>query len=163
MVTFEIFTFYVLFWGFFASICFTALLVIMYLTGTGNLVRDEKGKFKEKEKISAGGYLLFFLFLGLVIGLPIIANLFFVVQEGVKLNIIEIFILTYGIFLFVNLWDLIIIDYFLVVKNVFQLKNLPQTPYYTTFRPHLNGFLRGLIFGLVFSVISSIIAFLIIG
>jgi hypothetical protein len=163
MVALEILAFYILLWGFLASICFTILLVVMYLTGTGNLVRNEEGKFKEKEKISVGGYLLFALFLGLVIGLPIIANLFFVVQEGIKLEIFEIFILTYGIFLFVNLWDLISIDYFLVVKNVFQLKNLPQTPYYTTFRPHLIGFFKGLVFGLVFSVISSVITFLIIG
>ncbi|MFW9856729.1 MAG: hypothetical protein ACFFFG_16880 [Candidatus Thorarchaeota archaeon] len=163
MVALEILVSYILLWGFIETICFTALLVILYLSGSGNLVRDEEGKFKKKKKIQIRVYLLYVLLLSLLTGLPILANIFFVVEEGITLDIVEIFTLTYGIFLFANVWDLILIDYFLVVKNVFRLKNLPETLYYTSFRPHLVGFFRGLVFGLFFSLISSGITYLVIG
>ena len=62
-------------------------------------------------------------------------------------------------FALVNLYDLVVLDYTLVVRHrpAF-IKGLPDTAYYTTMKPHLQGFARGLLVGVVTSLISALLA-----
>jgi hypothetical protein len=161
LVSIDILISVILFWGLVASLIFTFIIFGMYSLDIGNLVRDQNGNFKKREKMSVKGYLLFISMIILFIGYPILVNIL-LLQGGIQLVTVEFFLLSYGVFFVANFWDLVIIDYFLVVKNILRLKRIPETSYYTTFRPHIIGFFRGLIFGLIFSFVSTVI-FLIVG
>ena len=71
-----------------------------------------------------------------------------------------LFLNAFGIYFFLMLFDLIVLDYLIVVKWHPKFLNLPDTDYYTKFKPHLKGFGRGLAIGIIFSAIISYISIL---
>jgi hypothetical protein len=71
--------------------------------------------------------------------------------------------MAYAIFVLVNLYDLIVLDYILVVRHRPSfITGLPDTPYYTTMKPHVQGFVRGLVVGIVLSLVSALLAWIIL-
>lgn len=91
----------------------------------------------------------------LMIGIPVAAGLWLDRSADIRLSFWEYFLLCYGIFFVANLWDLLILDYLLLLKFRPSFLKLPDTPYYTTFKPHLQGWVRGLAIGIATSLIAA--------
>jgi hypothetical protein len=74
---------------------------------------------------------------------------------------LPLFLNTYLVFAFCNLWDLLILDYFIHIilkpKALF-VEGVERYAHYNTFAFHFKGFLRGLLIGLVLSLIVSLIS-----
>lgn len=77
---------------------------------------------------------------------------------------LPLFLNTYFVFVFCNLWDLLVLDYFVLIvlkpKALF-VDGIEQYAHYNNFTYHFRGFLKGLIIGLVLSLIVSLISTLI--
>ncbi len=134
----------------------TGILVVQYLIGFENSLRDEAGNLEAGR--SRTGLLLSILVFALLIGVPAIA-IGLAERAGVSLSFLEMWAGAYAIFFLANLYDLVIVDYVLVVRHrPGFISGLPDTPYYTTMKPHVQGFARGLVIGLLISLISAAIA-----
>lgn len=146
-------------YGLIMSGAFTALVVLQAVLGANNSVRDSSGRLA----LSAASPAAIVVFVGafvLLIGAPVVANWHLGTTAAVSDTVLRYFWVGYGMVLVVNLWDLVVIDYFILLK----LKPVwsrwiavPQTEYYTTFRPHLIGFVRGLVIGVVSSAFSALV------
>ena len=126
----------------------------MGLTGLAAEARDKEGKFKKLNWKSALGFGIFITFF---LGILIFGNHRFIQLWGENPGFWWLVLNCYGIFMFIHLFDLFILDYLIVVKWHPSFLKMPDTEYYTTFKPHVEGFFRGLPLGLVFSLIASLI------
>jgi hypothetical protein len=148
-------------YGLLSSLVFTGLLFVQYFLGSERSVRDEEGNFDRRR----GGPLalvMLLLMLSLIMGIPVIASSAVLTTMGEPLAFATYFAIGYGIFFFVNLWDLVIIDYILVVRFRPRAIKVPDTAYYNTMKPHVQGWFRGLIIGLVTSLIAALIAMVVL-
>lgn len=55
----------------------------------------------------------------------------------------------------VNLYDFVVLDYLVIVRWHPAFLELPDTDYYTTTRPHAEGFVRGMVIGLPATLASA--------
>lgn len=134
---------------------FTAFVLFMAYTGIASEMRDEEGHFKKKrnfKSILGGTLFIFFL-----IGLLYVGNLCLMESAEESPGLLLLWINSFGIFFLIHLYDLVVLDYIVVVKWHPKFLNLPETKYYRSFRPHLNGFLKGLPIGIGASLITSIL------
>jgi hypothetical protein len=138
----------------------TGMLVVQYLLGIENSLRNEEGNLEAGR--SPAGLLLSVLVFSLLIGVPVIAILL-ADSSGYSLPFLGMWAMAYAIFVLVNLYDLIVLDYILVVRHRPSfITGLPDTPYYTTMKPHVQGFARGLVIGIVLSLVSAILSWFIL-
>ncbi len=134
---------------------FTAFILFMAYSGIASEMRDEEGNFKKKRNLkSVLGAILFVFFL---FGLLYAGNRCFIASVDEPPGLLLLWINSFGIFLIIHLYDLIIIDYLVVIKWHPKFLKLPDTYYYRSFRPHFKGFVRGIPLGIVASFITSII------
>lgn len=134
----------------------TSMLLLQYVLGIENSLRDEAGNLEAGR--SPTGLLLSMFVFSLLIGVPVVA-IWLAESTGYSLSFLGMWAVAYAIFFLVNLYDLIVLDYILVVRHRPSfISGLPDTPYYTTMTPHVQGFARGLIIGVVISLISALLA-----
>lgn len=140
--------------GLISSLLFT-ILVLFQLSGGGkNGVRDENGRVKTNlSRLQKGQFLLSLL---IFILFPFLGAKS-IIDAG-RYSFIYSVLVSTGILLFINLWDLIVIDLILLVK-LGKLFKLPDTPYYTTIEPHLKGFIKGSIGSIFTGLIIGSLAF----
>ena len=145
--------------GSIGSVLFSCWLVLFGATGWVKHVRDEKAKFKKKLNWKAVlGMLIFIAFL---LGILVWGNLRLKTQLMLEPTVTQLFLNGFGIFFFIHLYDLLIIDYLLIVKWHPKFLKLPDTEYYNSIKPHVKGFIRGIPIGLIGSVIATLISVLI--
>ena len=138
------------------AILVTGMLLVQYALGIENSLRDEEGNLEAGR--SPAGLLLSVLVFSLLIGVPVVA-ISLAESAGHSFSFFGMWAMAYAIFFLVNLYDLIVLDYILVVRHRPSfITGLPDTPYYTTMKPHVQGFARGLIIGVVLSLISALLA-----
>jgi hypothetical protein len=130
------------------------MLVIQYLIG-GDAVRTSEGEFDFKSADWASRLLVFGI-LGILIGVPMWGT-FQITQSLQSPSFLTIFLISYAIYLLINIWDLVVIDYLLVVRWHPAAIDIPDTPYFTTMRPHLLGFGRGCILGIFLCLVTTTI------
>ena len=138
-------------------IIFSILIVIVGYTGMAAETRDEEGHFKKK--LTWKSLLGFTLFIAFFIGLLYGGNINLIHKLG---NTPEFWLLclnAFGIFLVVDLYDLIVLDYLIIVKWHPKFLKLPDTDYYNIMKPHLIGFIRGLPLGIIVSLMTSLAAY----
>ncbi len=141
--------------GAFGSAVFTILLFAIAFTGIADAIRNEEGKFIKKLNYkSVAGFSLFITFL---FGLLLWGNARLENMLDAELNLYVLWLNSFGIFMVIHLYDLLIIDYLIVIKWRPKFFNLPETAYYTQFKPHVDGFIRGIPFGILVSLIVAII------
>lgn len=134
------------------------MLLVQHALGSDNSVRDEAGNLGAGR--SPAGLLISVLVFALLIGVPAVA-IGLADRAGVSLSFLEMWAGAYAIFFLANLYDLVVVDYVLVVRHrPGFITGLPDTPYYTTMKPHVQGFARGLVIGLLISLVSAAIAWL---
>ena len=145
----------ILLYGSIGCVLFTILLIIAGATGLASAVRDEEGKFRKKLTWkSALGFSLFMLFF---CGIMYFGNVSLVDKNPEYNQFSILWLNAFGVFFVMHLYDLIVLDYLIIVKWHPKFLNLPNTDYYNTFRPHFEGFLRGIPLGAVVSLIVALL------
>lgn len=135
---------------------FTTLLLVQYKLGFDNSLRDEAGNLDSRR--SPVGLLLSLLVFTMLIGVPIVA-IGIAETTVAQFSFGQMWSLAYAIFFLANLYDLVVLDYILVVKHRPSfITGLPDTPYYTTMKPHVQGFARALVIGVITSLVSALLA-----
>lgn len=141
--------------GALGCIVFTGFLLLMSYSGIASAMRDEEGKFiKEKNFKSVLGAIMFLCFL---FGLLFFANIKYTNSLSTKPELIDLWINSLGVFFIVHIYDLIVLDYLIIIIWHPKFLNLPNTGYYRSFRPHVIGFFKGIPLGIIASLISSIL------
>lgn len=142
--------------GLVGCLVFTGFVVIMSKTGIAAAMRDENGTFRKnlnwKMLTGALAFILFLLSL-LLTGSYCLAQ-----STAQTPGFVQFFGTVFGVFMVVHLYDLLVLDYIIVVRWHPAFLKLPDTEYYTSFTPHLIGFFRGLPMGVLASLIVSLIS-----
>lgn len=139
---------------------FTGFLLFISYSGIASVMRDEDGKFrKELNFKSALGAILF---LSLLFGLLCFANIRYANSLPTTPEFINLWINSFGVFFILHIYDLLVLDYLIIIKWHPKFLNLPNTNYYRSFQPHVIGFVKGIPFGIIVSLLSSLLTFLII-
>ena len=139
------------------SISFLIFIAIVGSTGLFDAVRSNEGKFKKEFTWKA--VLGFSLFMSLLFTLLYWGNTRLIYILGEDPGMWLLWLNAFGIFFVVHLFDLIVLDYLIVVKWHPKFLKMPDTPYFTTFKPHLIGFFRGIPFGVIISFLVSLVPY----
>lgn len=141
-----------LIWGLVGAIIFTILLILIAITGLAAAARDQEGRFKKLSPKSVLGFGIFLIFL---IGFPAWGVIDWLSTLGECPSFYQLWLHAFSIFFVVHLYDLLILDYLIIVRWHPKWMKLPDTAYYNEFRPHLIGFIRGIPFGIVTTLLSA--------
>jgi hypothetical protein len=142
-----------LLWGSLGSLLFTANLLLMKAWGVTDAARDSEGKFK---RLSVKSFIGFSSMLVLMVGFPALGAT--ATLGGDTLSFWSAWGVAYGIYFIVNLYDFVVLDYLVIVRWHPAFLRLPDTDYYTTTRPHAEGFARGTVIGLPATLASASLA-----
>jgi len=141
--------------GALGCVVFTGFILFMSYSGIASAMRDEEGKFrKEMNFKSVLGAIIFLCFL---LGVLFIANVKYTNSLPSTPGLINLWINSFGVFFIIHIYDLLVLDYLIVVKWHPKFLDLPNTSYYRSFRPHVIGFLKGIPLGIIASLISSLL------
>lgn len=141
--------------GALGCVVFTGFLLLMVYSGIASAMRDEEGNFrKEKNFKSVLGAIFFMSFL---LGLLFFANVSYADSTATTPGLIPLWINSLGVFFVIHIYDLLVLDYLIIVKWHPKFLNLPDTNYYRSFRPHVIGFLKGIPLGIIASLLSSLL------
>ena len=134
---------------------FTGFLLFMSYSGIASAMRDEDGKFRKKVNFkSAIGAILFLCF---ILSFLCFANVKYANSLPFAPGFINLWINSLSVFFIIHIYDLLILDYLVIIKWHPKFLNLPDTNYYRSFRPHVIGFLKGIPLGIIASLISSLL------
>lgn len=140
----------VLLWGVLGSLVFTGLLFFMRAVGVTDAARDRGGRFKRLSMKSLIGIMSMLTFM---IGFPALGASS--ILSGNNLTLWTAWGAAYGIYFVINLYDFVVLDYLVIVRWHPAFLDLPDTDYYTTMRPHAEGFARGILIGLPATIASA--------
>ncbi len=137
-------------------LAFTVFLVLMACSGIAAEMRDEEGNRKKSRSLKSilGGT----LFLVFLIGILLISNIYLIQHAEVPTGIVALWGHAFGVFMIIHLYDLIVLDYLVIVRWHPDFLHLPDTPYYTKFKPHLVGFAKGIPLGIGASFLAALLA-----
>ncbi len=141
--------------GIVGCVTFTIFLLFMSFTGLASAMRDNEGNFKKEKSFKS--IIGAFFFLSFIISLLYISNFVYARAMQAKPELIDLWFNSFSVFFIIHIYDLVILDYLIVIKWHPNFLNLPNTKYYTTFRPHLIGFLKGIPIGILLSLLSSLL------
>lgn len=136
------------------SLAFTLFVLLMSVTGIASEMRDKEGNFKKNLNSKA----LFgrITFVGFLLSLLYLGNFYFANSLSDNPTFFQFCLNSFGIFLTVHIFDLIILDYLIIVKWHPAFLKLPNTQYYKTITPHIRGFYKGIPIGIVASLVISL-------
>ena len=97
------------------------------------------------------------MFLSFLLGLLFIANVRYANSVPTGPGLINLWINSFGVFFVIHLYDVLVLDYLIIVKWHPKFLNLPDTRYYTTIRPHVIGFFKGIPLGILASLMASLL------
>ncbi len=141
--------------GALGCVLFTGFLVFMSYSGIASAMRDEDGNFRKGVSLkSILGGIFFICFL---LGLLFYANVKYTNSLTATPGLVNLWLNSVGVFFVLHLYDLVVLDYLIVVKWHPKFLNLPNTSYYRTFRPHVIGFFKGIPLGVLASLIASLL------
>ena len=138
-----------------ACLIFTVLIATVGATGIADAVRDEQGRFRKKLTFTSALGLL--LMLSFILGMLLWGNYRWIQFSDEPPTLLPLGVNAFGIFMVLHLYDLIVLDYLIIVRWHPKFLNLPDTDYYTSFRPHFIGFLRGLPLGILLSFVAALL------
>ncbi len=148
-------------WGVIGCVIFTFFVILVFRTG---LVWTTRGKedYHFKENISLKGKLLMLVIPGAIILLQVLANFVSLKLQNISLDLIGLFLLNYGLYLVLFLYDTLVID--LLVLGVWHpsFLKLPDVEGgVPSIKQHLKLSLPvGIVAGLVLTLISTLISYL---
>jgi len=143
--------------GLIGSILFTGLLLIHHFFGPGPDIRDEKGKRKFPKEFRTFVVIEFTLLIVMMLSLAAVSVSQF--QNAVpEASVIMQIAAGYLVLWIINLWDLIVIDWVLVVRFRPKQIELPDTVYFTTMKPHVLDWLGGNVYIVPFAGVAYLLA-----
>jgi hypothetical protein len=134
---------------------FTVFLLFMSYSGIASAMRDKDGKFTKV--INFKSTLGAFLFLCFLFGLLCFANVKYANSLPTAPGFINLWINSLSVFFIIHIYDLLVLDYLVIIIWHPKFLNLPHTNYYRSIRPHVIGFLKGIPLGIIASLISSLL------
>jgi hypothetical protein len=149
---------YLLFWGLIGCGLFAILVVALFRTGLVYTARQEDGMLKNEIPLSGKLAMLivpisYFIFQS-------IANDFGLVQNEISLRFGNLFLLNYGVYLILFLFDTLFIDGFVIAVWRPKFLNLPEAMGKESMKSHiLVSIPVGLLIGAVLALISTTIAY----
>ena len=146
----------IIIYGAIGCFIFTVFLILIAYSGIYKFIRHDDGQFKSKLTWQAVASLTTFLIF--LTTLLYLGNIRLLTTTESDPGFYILWANASGIFLVIHLYDLVIIDYLIVVKWHPGFLKMPDTEYYTTFKPHLVGFVKGLPFGVLVSMLVTILS-----
>ncbi len=145
--------------GLLFSLLFTVILFIHHFYGPGPDVRDEAGKKVIPPEFKRFVITEMIVLVALMLGFAFWANLTLSHQLQESPSFFWLVVQSYGVLWFVNLWDLVVIDWILVVRFRPGFLELPDTPYFNQMKPHMIGWLKGNFIILIPSLLAAGLSF----
>ena len=141
-------------YGMLGSLCFFVVLVVVSRTKIFEAVRDEEGNFRKGMSLKG-------LF-GMGMMLALFVSIFWfssveLAEKYIEPSFLVIWLNAFIVFFIIHLFDLIVIDWLLIIVWHPKFLNLPDTDYYTKLKPHIEGFFRGIPLGVTLTLVVSAI------
>ena len=95
----------------------------------------------------------------LMLGFGFWANLTLAHQMQEPPSFFWLLMQSYAVLWFVNLWDLVVIDWMLVVRFRPAFLELPDTPYFNEVKPHVVGWVKGNLIILIPALVAAGLSF----
>ena len=149
---------FLLFWGLIGCVLFFLLVVTLFRTGLVYTARKADGTLKEQIPLSGKLAMLllpicYFIF-------QVISNYFGLVQEGIVLSYWRLFLLNYGVYLLLFLFDHFFVDGFVIAIWRPRFLLLPDEMGAESMKKHiLVSIPIGLVIGVLLTLISTTIAY----
>ncbi len=148
-------------WGLYLSLVLTAFVAVQYASGLGKMLQHPEEH--PVQRIRSIGLKLFFTSILIMVGMPVAANVFLVRNAGVEPSFAIFWAVGYGVLLIANLWDLMVIDYLLLIRIKPKSFHLPDTEYYNSLAPHLQAFFKSMILAFFLSIAAAGVALMLVG
>lgn len=139
--------------GLIASLLFTGLLLVHHFFGPGPDVRDERGKKQIPREYRTFVIVEMIAIITLLVGassLGVIRLAELSPGAGVMPQIAAAYLVLW----IVNLWDLVVIDWALLIRFRPRWLIVPETDYYTLVRPHFMGWLAGHLYMIPLAILA---------
>jgi len=140
-------------WGLIGSVAFTGMLIIHHFYGPGPDVRDENGKKQIPPEFRVFVAIEMLLIVTIMLGTAIVA-IISLRSSWPESLILDQILTGYAVLWIINLWDLVVIDWALVVRFRPKWLEVPDTPYFNTMMPHVTGWLLGNLYMIPFAVLA---------
>jgi hypothetical protein len=151
-------TSFLLIWGLIGCFLFGVLVVILFRTGIVYMARKADGTLREE--ISWSGRLSMLIVPESYFVFLLISNRFGLVQQSLRLNYWHLFLLNYGVYLVLFLFDTFFIDGFVLSIWRPAFLHLPDEMGAESMKKHLLVSVPvGLVIGAVLTLISSTVSY----
>ncbi len=142
---------YLLLYGGIGAALFSVIVLIFCRTG---VAWAERGEVKR----TVGSIII----LGGLISLQLLANFFGLKLQNFSISFGELFMLNYGLYLLLFLFDTLVIDILVIVKWHPAFLQLPETEVATSVKYHLKTIPIGIVLGLAITLIPSLISYFLV-
>ena len=145
---------YLLIWGLFGCVLFFAVVAVLFRTGFVYTARKQDGTLKDEIPLSGKFAMLmiptsFFVF-------QVLSNYFGLIQHDITLSYGHLYLLNYGVYLILFLFDTFFIDGFVLAKWRPDFLQLPDEMGEKSMRKHiLVSIPIGLLLGALLTLIST--------
>jgi hypothetical protein len=150
--------YYLILWSVIGFTAFSAYVFMVFRTGIVYTARKQDGTLKER--IPPSGYLNMLILLISIVGFQCLANYFGLVRENIVLSFFSLFLLNFGHYLILFIFDSVIIDG--LVLSVWRPKflSLPDTLGRESMKKHiLVSIPIGTIAGIGLTGVSTVISY----
>lgn len=154
----KIFTQFFVGWGLIGIVGFTLMVVFYWKIGAFTSARDENGKLRKPIPIKGIISMLSVLVAG--IGFMVLADYFVLYGNGVSLGYGKLYLMNFGLFAILLLFDTFVIDILVLVVWHPAFLKLPDGEVFTSVKHHLKTLIPGTLWGGVLSLIGTTIAYL---
>ena len=149
---------YLLIWGLIGCVLFFLLVVVLFRTGVVYTARKKDGTLKEE--IALQGKLALLIVPVSYFSFQLTSNYFGLVGQGIMLNFWNLFLLNFGVYLILFLFDTFFIDGYVLAYWRPPFLNLPGEMGKESMKKHiLISIPIGLLIGAVLTIISSAISY----
>jgi hypothetical protein len=146
-------------WSAVGCIAFSLYVIVVFRTGIFFTARKEDGTLKERIPLS--GYFNMLLILVIIVGFQVIANTVGIDRRGYAIGLLPLFLLNYGHYLVLFLFDTVVIDGLVLGVWRPQFLRLPEAMRGATMKEHiLKSIPVGIAAGIVLTALSTTISFL---
>ena len=145
-------------WSTIGCIAFSLYVIVVFRTGAVFTARKADGTLKERVPLS--GYLNMAFFLVLIVGFQVIANIFGIARRGYDISLFFLFLLNYGHYLVLFLFDTVVIDGLVLAVWRPQFLHLPDAMDGASLKEHiLKSLPVGIAAGIVLTALSTLLSF----
>lgn len=149
--------YYMLTWGLIGCVLFSLMVVVLFRTGLVYAARREDGTLKDQ--ISLSGKLTMLIVPVSYIVFQVVANYFGLVRPEVTLDYWNLFLLNYGIYLILFLFDTFVIDGYVISIWRPAFLKIPDAMGKESMKKHMLISLPvGLLIGAILTLLSSTIS-----